>query len=106
MCIRDSGSAYQSLSEFKKAIEFLQLALKIAKDTENKDQEGTRYNNLGSAYKSLSEFKKAIESYQLALKIAKDTGNKDQEGAIYNNLGVPISLSVSSKKQSSFISWL
>ena len=82
------GSAYQSLSEFQKAIEFYQLALKIAKDTGNKDHEAAVNNNLGNAYKSLRDFKKAIEFYQLALKIAKDTGNKDGEGAINNNLGM------------------
>ena len=42
------GLAYHHLSDFKKAIEFYQLALKIAKDTGNKDGEGTIYNNLGS----------------------------------------------------------
>ena len=78
------GLAYNSLSDFKKAIECYQLALKIEKDTENKDGEAAIYNNLGLAYDSLSEFKKAIEFYQLALKIAKDTGNKDQEGTVYN----------------------
>ena len=67
------GLAYNSLSDFKKAIECYQLALKIAKDTGNKDQEGTVYNNLGSAYQSLSEFKKAIEFYQLALKTVSYT---------------------------------
>ena len=83
MCIRD-----RSLSEFKKAIEFYQLALKIAKDTGNKDGEGSIYNNLGSAYNSLSDFQKAMEFNQVALRIAKDTENKCQEAAVYNNLGV------------------
>ena len=85
--LNNLGNAYQSLSDFKKAIEFHQLALRIAKDIGNKDGVGAAYNSLGGAYKSLSEFKKAIEFYQLALKIAKDTGNKDGEAAIYNNLG-------------------
>ena len=44
------GLAYHRLSDFKKAIEFHQLALKIAKDTGNKDQQENIYNNLGSAY--------------------------------------------------------
>ena len=82
------AGAYQFLSDFKKTIEFSQLALRIAKDTlGNKDQEATIYNDLGGAYRSLSDFKKAIEFYQLALRIAKDTGNKDQEATIYNGLG-------------------
>ncbi|CAH3140042.1 unnamed protein product, partial [Porites lobata] len=79
--------AYRSLSDFNKAIEFYQLALRITKDTGDKDGEGTIYNNLGLAYRSLSDFNKAIEFYQLALPIAKDARNKDQEEAIYNRLG-------------------
>ena len=67
------GGAYQSLSEFKKAIEFSQLALRIVKDTGNKDGKATIYNNLGLAYQSLRDSEKAIEFYQLALTIVKDT---------------------------------
>ena len=78
------GMKASKRGDFKIAIEFYQLALRIAKDTGNKDQEATIYNNLGSAYQSLSDFKKAIEFCQLALRIAKDTGNKDQEGTTYN----------------------
>ena len=70
--------------DFKIAIEFYQLALRIAKDTGDKDGKGSIYNNLGGAYQSLSEFKKAIEFYQLALRIAKDTGDKGGKGSIYN----------------------
>ena len=92
--------------DFKIARDYFEMPLNEAREIGNKDAERISLGNLGLAYQHLSDFKKAIEFHQLALKIAKDTGNKDQEGAIYNNLGVPISLSVSSKKQSSFISWL
>ena len=81
------GLAYQHLSDFKKAIEFYQLALRIAKDIGNKDGENAIYNNLGLAYESLSDVQKAMEFYQLALKIAKDTGSKDGDGTTYICLG-------------------
>ena len=77
-----------SLSDFNKAIEFYQPALRIAQDTGHKDQEVTMYTKLGGAYHSLSDFKKAVKFYQLALRIAKDTGSKDEEGTIYNSLGL------------------
>ena len=37
------GVVYQSLGESKKAIELFQRGLRIAKETGNKDAEGTRY---------------------------------------------------------------
>ena len=84
--------------DFKKAMEFYQLALTILKDTGEKDGIATMYAKLAPTYQSLSEFKKAIGFYQLALRIAKDTGNKDGEAAIYNNLGTAYqSLSVFQK---------
>ena len=81
------GSAYDSLGEFRRAIEFYQLSLPIAVETGNKDLKGRVYNNLGSAYDSLGEFRRAIEFYQLSLPIAIETGKKDLKGSVYNNLG-------------------
>ena len=82
------GSAYKSLGEVRKAIEFYQLSLTIATETGNKGGKGTVYNNLGSAYASLTDFRTAIEFYHLSLTIATETGNKDGKGAVYNNLGL------------------
>ena len=81
----DLGAAYDSLGEYRKAVEFYKLSLNIA--TGDKNWEGTVYNNLGIAYKSLGESRKAIEFYQLSLTIATETGNKSLEGSVYNNLG-------------------
>ena len=68
-------------------MEFNQLALRIAKDTENKYQEAAVYNNLGVVNQSLGDFNKAIELYELSLRITKDTGYKNGEGPTYINLG-------------------
>lgn len=55
------GNAYNSLGDFRKATEFLQQGLSVAKETGNRNSEGNAYNILGNAYHSLGDFKKAIE---------------------------------------------
>ena len=54
------GSAYQSLGDFWKAIEFHQLALSVAKETGNRYSQGKTYINLGLAHQSLNDFEKAF----------------------------------------------
>ncbi|CAH3151089.1 unnamed protein product, partial [Pocillopora meandrina] len=81
------GNAYHSLGDFKKAIEYHNLHLKIAKEVGDKHGEGRAYGNLGIAYDSLGDFKKAKEYHNLDLKIAKEVGDKHGEGNAYGNLG-------------------
>ncbi|XP_066022690.1 tetratricopeptide repeat protein 28-like [Pocillopora verrucosa] len=81
------GNAYHRLGDFKKAIEYHNLYLKIAKEVGDKHGEGGAYGNLGNAYDSLGDFKTAIEYHNLHLKIAKEVGDKHGEGGAYGNLG-------------------
>ena len=78
---------YDSLGDYKKAIEFHQQSLRIAKTIEDKGLEGAAYTNLGNAYYSLSDYKKAIEFHQQSLSIAKEIGNKGSEVKAYGGLG-------------------
>ena len=82
------GNAYHHLADYKKAIEFYQESLSIAKETGNKGSEGKAYTGLGCAYRSRGDYKKAIEFYQQSLSIAKEIGNKVSEGGAYGNLGI------------------
>ena len=82
------GIDYYDLGDFKTAIEYYELCIKIAKEVGNKAGEGASYCNLGSCYHGLGDFKTAIECYELSLKIAKEVGDKVVEGNSYCNLGV------------------
>ena len=81
------GNTFDSLGNFKKAVEYHNLHLTIAKDLGDKAWEGCAYCNLGNAFKRLGDFKKAVEYHNLDLTIAKDLGNKAGEGGAYGNLG-------------------
>ncbi|KAL9981289.1 hypothetical protein ACROYT_G009973 [Oculina patagonica] len=81
------GNAFLSLGDFRKAIDYYELDLKIAKEVGDKAGEGSAYGNLGNAFLSLGDFRKAIDYYELDLKIAKEVGDKAGEGKAYGNLG-------------------
>ena len=53
------GNAYYSLGDFKKAIEYHELDLKIATEVGNRAGEGKSYGNLSNTYGRLGDFKKA-----------------------------------------------
>ena len=82
------GNAYQSLSDYHKAIEYHQKLLKIAKEVGDRAGERAGYGNLGNSYHSLGDYQKAIEYDEKLLKIAKEIGDRKGEGAGYGNLGV------------------
>ena len=88
------GIAYYSLGDYKKAIEFHQQSLSIAKEIGSKDTEGKAYGNLGLAYRSLGDYKKAIEFHQKSLSIAEEIGDKGSQGAAYGDLGSAYDLSL------------
>ena len=81
------GQIFYKLSDFKKAIEFHENSLKIAKEIGDKAGESTCYKNLCNAYQSLGDFRKAIEFHENSLKIFKEIGDKAGESKCYGNLG-------------------
>ncbi|XP_015751780.1 PREDICTED: uncharacterized protein LOC107331683 [Acropora digitifera] len=81
------GRAYQSLGEFRKAIEYHEEHLEIAKKVGDRAGEGRAYGNLGNAYQSLGDYQKAIEYHEKHLKIAIAIGDRAGEGRAYHNIG-------------------
>ena len=70
---------YCGLGQFKRAIEYHQRHLEIAKEMGDKAREGVSYGNLGNAYQGPGQFKTAIEYHQRHLEIAKEVGDKTGE---------------------------
>ena len=81
------GNAYQSLGDYRKAIEYREKHLKIAIEISDRGGEGAAYGNLGTAYYSLGDYRKAIEYLEKHLKIARELGDRGAEGTSYGNLG-------------------
>ena len=56
----------------EKAIEYYKQALVIARDIDDRRNEGNWISNLGNAYRALGQVEKAIEYYEQALIIGKE----------------------------------
>ena len=82
------GLACRNLGNFKKAVEYHQLHLSVAKEVGDRAGEGKAYANLGSAYCRLGDFDKALNYHQVHLNIAKEVGDKNGQGRAYGNLGL------------------
>ena len=63
------GSAYSGLGDHKKAIQFYQQSLSIAKEIGNKDSEQGTYLSLGSFFYNLHDFRQAEECYESSIKV-------------------------------------
>ena len=64
------GNVYYSLCDDKKAIDFHQQALRIAKEIGDKNTERLSYNNL--TFQKLRDFPKAEECYESSLKVFEE----------------------------------
>ena len=67
------GIVWDFLKEHAKAINFYKIALKIAREIPDRQNEGIQIGNIGVAYGFLKQYDKEIEQYLIALEIAKET---------------------------------
>ena len=82
------GLAYAFLGEPRKAIEYYEQALAIARKIGDRRNEGAWLGNLGLAYAALSEPRKSIEHYEQTLEIDREIGDRRSEGNALGNLGL------------------
>ena len=85
--LNNLGLAYNSLGEYRKAIECQEQSLFRAR--EQGDQRGLAksLNNLGVAYNSLGEYRKAIECQEQSLALKRELGDLRGEASSLGNLG-------------------
>ena len=86
------GKAYYNLGRIfwcdeKSSHEYLEKALKLTKETGDREGEAASTNNLGSLYLALGEHDKAIEYAEKALAIRKEIGDRKGEMSSYTLLG-------------------
>ena len=81
------GVLYWQIGSYKKSLEYLEKALKIARDIGDRVNEGAMFGNIGLAYYSVGQVERAIGYYKQALAIAKEIGDRRGEGMHLGNLG-------------------
>jgi len=85
--LNELGLAYDSLSEYNRAIEFCQQALKISRKIGDRHGEAISLNNLGIAHKSLGQYQKAIDFYEQSIEIFREITDFNGEANALMNLG-------------------
>jgi tetratricopeptide (TPR) repeat protein len=81
------GLAYDSLSEYNRAIEFFEQALEISRKFGNRNGEAKSLNSLGNSYDSLVQYQQAIHFYQQSLEIFREIGDLNGKASSLNGLG-------------------
>src|SRR5262249_38356585 len=74
------------LGETRRAIDFYEQHLQIARKTGDRKGEGQVLSDLGIAYADLGETRRAIEFFEQQLQIARGTGDRRGEGRGLLNL--------------------
>lgn len=82
------GIAYEIKSDFVKAIQSYQKAMKIARKHKLYSAEGSCFNNIGLIYWNRKKYKLAIEQFQHAHEIFKKSNKPEYSYAALNNIGL------------------
>ena len=82
------GNAYADLGDARRAIDYLDQALAIAREIGDRYNEGADLGNLGLAYADLGDARTAIDYYEQALAIDREIGDRRGEGIRLTNLGI------------------
>ena len=81
------GNAYNSLGEYRRAIDYHEKHLAIAREIVDRKGEGQALGNLGNAYHSLGDYPRAIDYHEQRLAITRDTKYRRGEGNTLGGLG-------------------
>jgi CHAT domain-containing protein/Flp pilus assembly protein TadD len=81
------GNAYFAQGDYRKAVEYYQQRLAIAREINDRMGEGNAMGNLGNAYLAQGDYRKAVEYYQQRLAIAREINDRQGEGKVLGNLG-------------------
>ena len=81
------GNTYDSLGQYRKAINFHQQSLEIDRKIGDRYGEAISLGGLGNAYEALGQSHEAINFYQQSLEIDREIGDRHGEAISLSNLG-------------------
>ncbi len=81
------GIAYKDLGDTQKALERLEQALPILRETGNRDHEADALDTLGVIYEGKGDTEKALEYLNQALVICQELGDRRFEVNVLQNIG-------------------
>ncbi|WP_293338108.1 tetratricopeptide repeat protein [Microcoleus sp. CAWBG58] len=81
------GNSYESMTQYKEAIEVYKKSLAIFKELGKRNEEAGVYSNLGNIYNSLGQYQLAIDSLEKSVKIYEELGDRQNKANPLGNLG-------------------
>ncbi|HEY6162328.1 MAG TPA: tetratricopeptide repeat protein [Bacteroidia bacterium] len=82
------GVISRDKGDFPNALDDLDKALSLFKQSGSKDDEAACYNNMANVFLDRGEFPRALDNYFLALKIHEETKNQKGIARAHNNIGI------------------
>ncbi len=74
------------LSEYEKALGYLERSLKISQETGDKAGEGRALNNISQIFKARGDYERTLHYLKMSLKIAQEIGDEAGEAITMNNI--------------------
>ncbi len=81
------GSAYDSLGEKQKALDYFNQVLSLLSKLKNRQIEGTVKFTIGKIHADLSQYQQALEFYNQALPVYREIGDRLGQAITLNNIG-------------------
>ena len=86
--LRQQGKEQFQMGQVEVALQSWQQALKLYRETKNRQGEGKTIHNLGVAFGSRGSDQQAIDYFEQSLAIARELGNRDHERLALNYMGL------------------
>jgi CHAT domain-containing protein/tetratricopeptide (TPR) repeat protein len=86
-CLFYIGLCFDSLSEYRTAMDYYEEALAVFLELDARPGEAMSLNNLGNCYYSLSDYHKSIDCHERSLAIRRELSDRAGEAMSLNNLG-------------------
>jgi len=82
------GIVYRNLGKSRKALEYLEQALKIDREIGDRRGEAIRLGNIGNIYRDLGDHPKALTYFKRALGISEEIEDIEDQGIHLSNIGI------------------
>jgi tetratricopeptide (TPR) repeat protein len=83
----NEGHGLYQTGKYEAALDKLQAALELYRETGNRQGEGRTLNDIGGVYKCLGQYQEALECLEEALAISREIGDRQCEVSALNNIG-------------------
>jgi tetratricopeptide (TPR) repeat protein len=86
--LNNLGNASFDLGEYQQAVDYLEQALHVAQNSDNRSGEGSVFGSLGRVFSEVGEYQEAIEFYNQSLEIFQELQDEANQLLALGSLGI------------------